>query len=633
MRTLVLVGSLLSALPALASETPPTRRPMHPPVALLDAEGQPVIRSRGPVSTLQSCGKCHDTDFIAAHSYHAAAGADRPFAPGKAPSGRPWDVGTGLFGRWDALGLGTAGPEVDLKAWLASEGARHVGGGPATALGVEMNCFLCHLPGPDNAARLAELREGRYRWAATATLASAGVAKRTESGWEYDPDKFDADGRLTDTVPRPRATTAANCGLCHGTVHQDPEPMVLPPGRSGWSTETKGQVYSAQRLKDSGLNLKEKDLLARPFDVHAERLLECADCHTTANNPAQFAAVARTAPRHLTFEPRRLAPGEYLARPDHNLAKGHAAQGTVAWEFDGTMRRCEQCHDAEPTHDWLPYPRRHFQAMNCEACHVPQVFGPAREQTDWTVVGTDGQARVAYRGAEGDPGRVSTLQHGFQPVLLPREELDGTTRLTPHNLVASWYWVAGDPLVPVPRETLARAFLEGGRFRPEIVGLLDTDRDGQLAGAELRLDTPAKADAIRDRLVTLGVKNPRIRGEVQPYGLHHGVATETWAVRRCSECHGPVSRVGAPMVLAEYLPGGVVPVPVADANVRWEGRMEAEGTGQLVYRPSARLDRVHVIGRDRWVAGDAVGLLAVAGAVGAVAIHGGLRIRAARKAR
>lgn len=435
---LVLLASLVTA------DAPAAPKPLHPAVALLDAAGQPVVRSGGPVSTARTCGTCHDTGYIAAHSYHSSAGADRPYEPGEAPSGRPWDIGAGLFGRWDALGHGPAGPVVDLKTWLATTGARHVGGGPAEALGVEMDCFLCHMPKPDLGARNRELREGRYRWAATATLSSTGVAIRTDRGWAWDPKAFDPEGRLTDAFPRPRPSTAANCGLCHGTVHEGTAPFAQTPGRGGWSTETKGQVFSAQRLRDSGLNLAGKDSLTRPFDVHAERLLGCADCHTTANNPAQFAAVAKAAPRHLTFEPRRLSPGEYLARPDHNFAKGHAAQGTVARALEGSMRRCEQCHDAGPTHAWLPYPARHFQALNCEACHVPRVYVPAREQTDWTLVAPDGSAQVAYRGAEGDPASVSTLLHGFQPALLPREELDGSTRLTPHNLATTWYWVAGE---------------------------------------------------------------------------------------------------------------------------------------------------------------------------------------------
>ena len=400
------------------------RPPMHPRIKLLDKDGRSVLDSKGPVSTLRTCGNCHDTQFIAGHSYHSAAGADCRFEPGQAPNGRPWDISPGLFGRWDALRNGPAGSTLVLEEWVRWAAGRHVGGGPAQPLGVEMDCFLCHLPAPDHAARQNELRAGRFPWAATASLASTGIVKQTGAGWQWNPSGFNAQGECNDTFPRPRATTSANCGLCHGLVHNDSSPVVLHPGQQTQGAVVKGQVFSAQLLKNSGLNLAGKEKLTHPFDIHAERLLQCGDCHSTINNPAQFSGVARNTPRHLAFEPRRLTPGEYLARPNHQLAKGHTPQGTVARQFDGTMRRCEHCHNAETGHDWLPYTSRHLQALNCESCHIPRVYAPAREQTDWTVIQPDGSAATQTRGAD-DLRNPSSLLYGFQPVLLPRQELSG----------------------------------------------------------------------------------------------------------------------------------------------------------------------------------------------------------------
>ncbi|MBI5289345.1 MAG: hypothetical protein HY873_10290, partial [Chloroflexi bacterium] len=34
-----------------------------------------------------------------------------------------------------------------------------------------------------------------------------------------------------------------------------------------------------------GVNLAGKDLLARSWDIHAERGLDCVDCHFSLNNP------------------------------------------------------------------------------------------------------------------------------------------------------------------------------------------------------------------------------------------------------------------------------------------------------------------------------------------------------------
>jgi hypothetical protein len=37
--------------------------PIHPAFAFLDAQGQDVLASAKPVSTMQTCGQCHDVDY------------------------------------------------------------------------------------------------------------------------------------------------------------------------------------------------------------------------------------------------------------------------------------------------------------------------------------------------------------------------------------------------------------------------------------------------------------------------------------------------------------------------------------------------------------------------------------------
>ena len=37
-------------------------------------QGQNVLDSGQPVSTMKTCGQCHDTDFIASHSFHTDLG-------------------------------------------------------------------------------------------------------------------------------------------------------------------------------------------------------------------------------------------------------------------------------------------------------------------------------------------------------------------------------------------------------------------------------------------------------------------------------------------------------------------------------------------------------------------------------
>jgi len=118
---------------------PPPRSPsrsIHPPVPLLDAAGRSVRDSGRPLSLMRSCGDCHDTGFIAEHNYHARVGLDEMVPPGRAASGRPWDTGPGLFGRWSPLTyrwLSPPGAPLDLGTadWIRRMGPRHVGGGPA----------------------------------------------------------------------------------------------------------------------------------------------------------------------------------------------------------------------------------------------------------------------------------------------------------------------------------------------------------------------------------------------------------------------------------------------------------------------------------------------------------------------
>lgn len=222
---------------------------------------------------------------------------------------------------------------------------------------------------------------------------------------------------------------------------------------------------------------------------------------------------------------------------------------------------------------------------------------------------------------------------GFQPILLPRRELDGSRKLTPHNLVTTWYWVAGDPPAPIDLALLKKAIYKEIYFHPRVQTLLDTNGDGVVDAAELRLDSPAKAAVIRSRLVELGLHDPRIRGEIQPYSLHHGVAAGEWAVRQCADCHGRESRLTTPMELADYLPGGVMPKLIGDANVDWNGQLFVDGSGRLMYEPAPSASGLHVLGHDRWRLGDILGLLAVTIIFLAVFIHAGWRIRSARKGR
>lgn len=648
--------------------------PFHPPFALLDAEGVNVLESGNPISTMRTCGSCHDADFIAQHSLHTDLGLSTLTAPGQAASGLPWDMSDGLFGEWNPLMYRYLSPATDERfdlttaEWVQVYGPRHAGGGPtiyardgeqklldlgidASAVEaqivdpdtgklipwdwqesgvVEMNCFLCHLDKPNDPARIDVLQAGAFQWANTATLLGTGVVEHGEGEWQWNPDAFDENGELLEGQLAIQDPSNENCGQCHGLVHVDPEtPLVLHECEpTQWSTITTGQVFSPQRLSDTGVNFKDKEDLTRSWDIHAERVVSCTDCHYSLNNPVYYREDDETRPDHLEFDPRRIDLGEYLYRPLHQFAKGQSPQGDLAAEFDNTIRRCETCHATEEAHDWLPYQDRHMSALSCETCHVPKLYAPAREYNDWTVLTAAGTPQTACRGiAEFGETFGTSLFEGYEPVLLPRQNKDGSTSLAPYNLVTSWYWVYGDPARPVPYRDLHAAWLDGDEYQADVLAGFDSDDDGQLNATELVIDTDAKATLIAERLETLGLDNPRIMSDTRPYSINHGVTYGDWATKDCQTCHSEDSRINQTLTLSDRVPSGVMPVPVSNDATALNGEITQTDDGRLIYQPQSAEEplNLYVFGHDGQIHVDWLGMLMFLGVIGGVTVHSTLR--------
>jgi thiosulfate reductase cytochrome b subunit len=641
--------------------------PVHPQFAFLDVQGQNVLDTGLPVSTMKTCGQCHDTAFIASHSFHADLGLSsfgkvNTSAPFASNGSHPWDLSNGLFGRWNPLTyryLSAAGDErLDLGTsdWLLTFGDRTVGGGPTVQSrtgqplpegdpnpegwdwqqsGVaEMDCFLCHFSNPNNAARVEALNAGKFQWANTATLVGSGLVEPSGEAYTWNRAAFAEDGLLLAESITIHDPTNENCAQCHGVVHTTQEPLTLTGcDLTNWQTATTGQVISPQIISNSGMNLSGKETLSRSFDIHAERGLKCTDCHYSLNNPVYYQA--GNSPEHLQFDPRRLEIGEYLQKPDHNFARGQSAQYTIAPEYGeldrtGTMRRCESCHNAKDTHSWLPYVDRHLDELACESCHIPHLYAPAVQSYDWTVLQADGQPVSSCRGVDGSTATLSDLVTGFTPVLMPRQNIDGKVLLAPYNLITAWYWVydSSNGPRPVRLADLQAAYFEGDSYAPDILGVLDTDRNGSLSSSELSLDTPEKKSVVASRLSALGLQNPHIEGEIQPYSVNHNVVGREWAIKDCKVCHSDNSLITQPIELASSIPGGVQPEFVKDANTVVSGKVYTEN-GALYYRPATHKQKLYVFGHDRvsWI--DWLGALFFVGVLGAVATHGGLRFYAA----
>lgn len=661
-------GIAFANQPAAAPEQ---ASPLHPNFALLDANGANVLDSAQPISTMKTCGQCHDTDYIASHSFHADLGLSD-----YQPVADSWNASTGMFGQWNPLTyryLTQAGDErLDLSTaeWLMEYGSRIPGGGPAVRSrsgqrltdlkpdennpeasildpvagrrqpwdwnksGVlEMDCFLCHLEKPSVQLRAFVIGDGNFAWAATATLSHPEFAQPAGGIWKYNPNAFNEDRTLKAQFARLQDPTNENCAACHGVAHTDNQTPLAYSGCSldKYQTALTGQIVASQKISLSGMNIKGKEEMNYAFDVHAERALKCTDCHYALNNPAQAQHLEQSNPDHLTYDPRRLEIGEYIQRPNHNFARGQSAQYNAEPELKATMRRCDSCHDAAVAHaDWLPYTERHIQVLDCETCHIPQMNAPAIQTADWTVITPGIEAISQCRGTQGDT--YSDLITSFKPILLQRKNVDGRSSLATYNLITSWYWVYDDANGrprPVRLFDLQRVYLSNGllgrQYDPDVVAAFDDNADGMLSATELRVDSAAKSRFVAGKLSDLGLENPRIEGQVQPYSINHGVVRGSEAIRDCETCHNANSRVTAPMKLADYIPGGVTPQFVSNTNVSFDGELVTGEDGSLSYRPVNEKRGIYVFGHNRvnWV--DWFGAAAFVGSLLGVIGHGTLR--------
>ena len=648
--------------------------PLHPNFALLDKNGENVLTSGNAISTMQTCGQCHDTEFIQQHAFHSDLGlSDYQDTTG-------FNASTGTFGKWDPLTyryLSQTGDErLDLSTaeWLKLNGARVVGGGPATtsrdgealeslsrstknyetailnqdgkteawdwkASGtMEMNCFLCHLETPNTEARSAFIQTGSFGNANTATLLGLSVVDYdgTTGTWTWNSEAFDETSKLKSEYLKIQDPTNANCAACHGDVHASESPLTYTACDLDYpQTATTGQVIASQRISASGVNLSNKDELNRSWDIHAERQLQCTDCHYALNNPSHAFEAQGNNPEHLKYDPRTLEIGDYLEKPDHNFARGESAQFNVAPELKGTMRRCDSCHDPDKGHaDWLPYVDTHMATIACETCHIPQMYAPAIQSYDWTVLTTNGEPVKTCRGVEGEPNQVTSLVTGYEPVLLNRNNIDGAQLLAPYNLVTTYFWVYEDAngnQRPVRLIDLESAYFENGKYATDIVSAFDSNADGSLSNDEFVIDSSAKEEAVKAKLISLGLNNPRIEGLVQPYSINHNVTRGENAVNDCKACHNDTSRVTQQIKLSDYAPNGTIPVFDANNNVNASGEIVTGEDGAVYYNPIPANDKMYVFGSSRmnWI--DWLGALMFAGALLGVIGHGTMRYLSSRK--
>jgi len=491
----------------------------HDPIYLLDANGDPVTESSAPLSIANTCGMCHELeeqDFIDTHGYHSSI-EDAQLPP-------------------ERRLLMIDGPRI-----------------PASP-DSQMNCFLCHYRQPDHAARQAALEAGTPEWSVTATLAGSGLVEMSADGYHWNTELIAADGEATLPL---QAVSEANCGACHGMVHDGSTPLQVQLGSGEhWTTEKTGQVFSPQPVRLSGMNHAGKDAFNNMvWDVHAERLVSCGDCHYSRGRPERLAGTAT---------PASVVPSQ------------------------GVRRRCESCHSLKDTHSWLPNAERHFNAVACESCHVPKLEMGAQQTIDSTIMLPDGAPVISYRGIETenlkDPSR--TYIRGYQPLLRIGKNAQGRNQVFPYNLVSHWFWTDGDSHEPIAAAQLRQAWLQDSGYAAEILEGFDANRDGSLDAGELRIDNNEKLILVKERLRAAGVRNPLVRGEVRAYHIHHNIRHGRQVNRDCSGCHPENQDQVAGFELAPYVPGNVKPVLMHDTTeINLDGIWKTLEDGRLMFVP------------------------------------------------
>lgn len=439
----------------------------------------------------------------------------------------------------------------------------------------------------------------------------------------YAEGELDMDGALDENgfLKRERVLIhepgAANCGVCHGVVTPNGEPVSMLDdfeagpdsgvSRSYAFTRDSGAVYSGSDIAGSFLNIAGKAEVEQPWDAHAFRLLECTACHFAPNNPLR-AVSKKKAPDHLVFDPRRLTTAEYLRAPDHRLATA----------------TCASCHDAERTHDFLPYKERHLRQLECESCHAASRYAPVVSTVDETVATAEGGPRYEYRNVEPADGESlnTALIVPYRPPLFAL----GDGRVGPRNPVTTWRWVDGKGEA-VAFETVRDVYRDAEGYRSDLVSVFDADGDGALSKAELLLDTDAKIAAIRAGLTGRGVAEPRIEGVVDLRPVAHGVTAGRFLSPSCADCHATESRLNTPVTLATFSPGGGAPkwsASLKEAD-RPSGDIETGDGATLRYGTAS--DRVYIFGLSRRAVVDRLGQWIFGAVLFGVTVHGAVRMR------
>jgi len=449
------------------------------------------------------------------------------------------------------------------------------------------------------------------------------------------------DGDYSKANLRIQLPDNKNCAQCHGQVEITDDPLTIPEdyesslkykeGKRFYDiTAHTGIILGSKDLANSALNLKDKKDLHFPWDVHIRRELTCISCHVIGNDPRYCGKIYATLD-HLLMDPRKIkSPGEILKRPDHDLK----------------VAQCTCCHDPFKVHDTLPYKKRHMDALSCQSCHVPHIYGPAIQTVDETVVKVDGTPRLEYRGIDESKSHGTSINTkyfvGYRPYLFPHIYQPANIRekniekdlqkpeykISPFNLITRWYWKSATSGEPVSDSLIHQVYLEDlsqKKYAADVLKVFDEDQNQTLDNHELILDSEEKINLIKEKLVRLGIQNPIIEGKIDAYQINHGVLDGLHLKRDCSACHAKESKLGQEMLLSSHSPTGALPEFSKDLLPIIDGNITVDNQGRVLLHHGNALDGRYVFGHSRIQLVDHIGLWVFILALLGILTHGSLR--------
>ncbi len=405
-------------------------------IDLYDAEGsliRPGDHPIMPLSTKESCDKCHDYEKVRS-GYHFNA-ADSGANPGR--PGHPWILVDYLTAtqlplshrNWE----GTFSPEqVGLSPWYFVQqfGRQMPGGGigedDSTDVPdlftrwmisgkLEINCLSCHdAEASHNQTEFARnTRNQNFRWAAAATSGFAtvrGSAKSMPDNYDiylgvapddarslppsvnYDSGRFNPQGKVFMDVGR--KIPNERCYFCHSSKISFTEK---------WHTDE---------------------------DVHMAAGMSCVDCHRNGL--------------------------------DHSIVRGYEGESNPSGKEIVESSTCKGCHlgdesDTKPNHGRFgaPKPKHiglpvvHFDKLACTACHSGTY--PTKKTT---LVKT---SMAHGLGVHGILKSDEVLPFVATPVYAKGE----SGKIEPHHLIWPSYWamMEGDSIQPLHPKEVQQIFL------------------------------------------------------------------------------------------------------------------------------------------------------------------------------